>query len=89
MYVMLIRSRFCCSGLVRGHNVAGVWVDAVLAVQAEGGDLDLEGGPIGSLELQVSPESGSSDMSIHSLRTRVQNLTHTYHMFPAGAFRLT
>ena len=56
MYVMLIRSRFCCSGLVRGHDVAGVWVDAVLAVQAEGGDLDLEGGPVGSLEFQVTPE---------------------------------
>ena len=43
------------SGLIRGNDVAGVGVDAVLAVQAEGGDLDLEGGPVGSLEFQVSP----------------------------------
>ena len=43
------------SGLVRGTDVAGVGVDAVLAVQAEGGDLDLERGPVGSLEFQVSP----------------------------------
>ena len=44
-----------CSGLIRGNDVACVGVDAVLAVQAEGGDLDLEGGPVGSLEFQVSP----------------------------------
>ena len=43
------------SGLIRGNDVAGVGVDAVLAVQAEGGDLHLEGGPVGSLEFQVSP----------------------------------
>ena len=53
MYVFL-QSRLR-SGLIRGNDVAGVGVDAVLAVQAEGGDLDLEGGPVGSLELQVSP----------------------------------
>ena len=58
LYVCYSEALFAVSGsgLVGGPDVAGVGVDAVLAVQAEGGDLDLEGGPVGSLEFQVSPE---------------------------------
>ena len=54
MYVRF-KSPFSCSGLIWGNDVASVGVDAVLAIQAEGGDLHLEGGPVGSLEFQVSP----------------------------------
>ena len=47
--------RFRHSGLVVGSDVAAVGVAAGLAVQAERGDLHLEGGPVGTLELQMPP----------------------------------